>query len=69
MATLRETIGNRGKPPSPVRSAVRADLKLTRRRLYELTQAIDRLMGIDDDAELLARAVPLIKAVRRIPDA
>lgn len=69
MPTLRETIANRGTAPSPVRSAVRADLKLTRRRLYELTQTIDRLMGIDDDAELLARAVPLIKAVRRIPDA
>ncbi len=69
MPTLRETIANRGTAPSAVRVAVRADLKLTRRRLYELTQTIDRLMGVDDDDELLARAVPLIKAVRRIPDA
>ena len=69
MPTLRETIANRGTAPSPVRVAVKADLKLARRRLYELTQTIDRLLGIDDDAELLARAVPLIKAVRRIPDA
>ncbi len=69
MTTLRETIANRRTPPSPVRSAVRNDLKATRRRLYELTQTIDRLLGIADDAELLARAMPLIKAIRRIPDA
>lgn len=69
MTTLRENIADRGRPPSPVRLAVRGDLKAARRRLYELTKQVDSLLGVNDDAELLERAVPLIKAIRRIPDA
>lgn len=69
MPTLREAISNRGKPPSAVRTAVRADLKAARRRLYSATRAIDAILGIDDDDELVERATPIIEAVRRIPDA
>ena len=66
---MPEPTANRVTAPSPVRTAIRADLKLTRRRLHELIQMIDALICTKNDAELLARAMPLIKAVRRIPDA
>lgn len=69
MPTLRETIADRGRPASAVRSAVRADLKAARRKLYSATRAIDALLGLDDDAELIERAAPLLQAVRAIPDA
>jgi hypothetical protein len=67
--TLRETAATRGRPTSPIRQAVRADLKATRRRLYELTQMIDRLICVKDDAELASRAAPLVRGVMRLPDA
>lgn len=69
MPTLRETIADRGRPPSAVRSAVRADLKAARRKLYSATKAIDAILGVDDDAEMIERATPIIEAVKRIPDA
>ena len=68
MPTLREAIANRGKPASAVRTAIRADLKEARRKLYAATQALDALLGLglDDDA-LVERARPLVEAIRRIP--
>jgi hypothetical protein len=65
--TQRDAAAPRSR--SPIRQAVRADLKQARRRLYELVQGIDRLICVKDDAELLERATPLIRAVRRLPDA
>lgn len=69
MPTLRETIAARGKPLSAVRTAVRADLKAARRRLYEATKLVDVLLGVADDGELIERAAPLLQAVKAIPDA
>ncbi len=67
MPTLRETIANRGKPASAVRSAVRADLKAARRKLYDATKAIDAILGTDDADGLVERARPLVEAIGRIP--
>jgi hypothetical protein len=67
--TLRETATRPARPTSPIRVAVKADLKATRRRLYALIQQIDSLICTKDDDELLTRATPLIRAVRRLPDA
>ncbi len=69
MATLRETIAARGRPPSAVRQAVRGELKLARRKLYDATKLVDALLGLDDDDELIERATPIIEAVKAIPDA
>jgi hypothetical protein len=67
MPTLRDAAAARSR--SPIRVAVRADLKQARRRLYALIQQIDALMGEADDAELVARAAPLVRGVMRLPDA
>lgn len=56
----------RGK--SAVRQAVTDQLKAGRRRLYATTKIIDSLLAIDDDAELVRRAAPLLAAMQELPD-
>ncbi|HQT86807.1 hypothetical protein [Acidiphilium rubrum] len=68
MPTLTETLANRGKPASAVRSAIRADLKRARKRFYSAMQNIDLLIKIDDET-VIERARPLIEAARHLPDA
>jgi hypothetical protein len=65
----RQTAATRGRPTSPIRQAVRADLKQARRRLYQLIQQIDVLIRVGDDDELVSRAAPLVRGVMRLPDA